>query len=366
MVPVKNRFTLKAVLSKIQFAGYIGCWFMVMACYGQDSLTWEELASPEIGEKWLQPAQGEPARPIWGHVNGIQVGLHPMPGPRGLLRIYAPYLGHKEGKMINYIALEPIPVGTNRRGFSELEMSGLDGVRGKRFWSADDSLALEPLETDFPSRGIVQTINGRETLTVYIFSEPFDNGAKIYLRLRFYEDRPHEIELSTYLQEGSAALDHFILTATMGNFARLRTLYLQGNTKSSLDLWPDFKENNFTPHDKTPASEMLKGRNGEVYFVAAPDEDNPQQADYSPQTNDHWKYYGKTATQYWYHESPTSDLMGLVNGRFTYWASESPIPGGVSFENFELKKPFENGDEYVFGVSPLTPDHFVDEVVNKP
>ena len=34
---------------------------------------------------------------------------------------------------------------------------------------------------------------------------------------------------------------------------------------------------------------------------------------------------------------------GVVNGRYTYWASKSPIPGGIAYENFELTEPFQSG-----------------------
>src|SRR5690606_4696159 len=84
---------------------------------------WQELPPPNVGKTWVQPVQGKPAQHIWGHANGLRVEIAPMPGPRGLLRIYTPYLGHKEGKMINFIAFEPIPIGEKHRGLSELEMS---------------------------------------------------------------------------------------------------------------------------------------------------------------------------------------------------------------------------------------------------
>lgn len=321
----------------------------------------DQLMTPEPGQIWIQPV-GSPAAPVWGHKNGIRVGLAPLPGPRGLLRIYTPYLGHKEEKMINFIALEPVPKGEKHRGFSELEMSALDGVRGKRFWSADDSLSDKPLPADSPAHGVVREINGMQTLTVFIFSEDFNNGAKVYVRLRFYENRPYEVELTAYAQKDSRELDHFILTATMGNFARLRTLYLDNDVKSSLQLWPDYRESAFAPHDFTPVDAMIKDKHGAAYFIAAPDEERPQDAEYAPGTKDHWKYYGKKGTQYWRKEVPRPGLQGLVNGRFTYWASESPIPGGISFENFELKEPFVNGATYIFGVTPLSPDEFIAKI----
>ena len=334
--------------------------------FGQDvRRPWQELPAPEVGDVWVQPTQGQPAQPIWGLAKGLRVGISPMPGPRGLLRIYTPYLGHKEGKMINFIALEPIAAGEKRRGFSELEMSSLDDRRGKRFWSADDSLSTDARPENLPARGVVRKINGTESLTVFIFSEPFDNGAKVYVRLRFFADRPYEVELTAYAREDSRAMDHFILTATMGNFARLRKLYLADTIKSSLDLWPDYRDSNFAPHDYTSVSAMIKDERGNAYFIAAPDEAQPQVADYASDTNDHWKYYGAKATQYWCKKNPGSQLQGLVNGRYTYWASTSPIPGGISFENVELKEPFINGAQYVFGVSPLGPEEFIKGVRGK-
>ncbi len=323
------------------------------------SQSFEKLSLPEKNGIWICPAQDGPAQPIWGFSDGIRVGLAPMPGPRGLLRICTPYLGHEDDKMINFIALEPVVAGQKQRGFSELEMSALDDVRGKRFWSSNDSLCTSPLLAEFPANGVIEDIDGTETLTVFIFSEPFDEGAKVYVRLRFFENQPYEVELTAYARDDSQKLDYFILTATMGNFARLRTLYLDDSTKSALDIWPEYTDIHFTVHDVTPVDEMIKDLSGAAYFIAAPNEVNPQEAIYASDTNDHWKYYGEKATQYWYCPKPTSELNGLVNGRYTYWASRSPIPGGVSFENFEFKEPFLNGAKYVFGVSPLAPDKFI-------
>lgn len=341
------------------------CFVMMTTCFGrtQDSLplSWTELALPDTNGQWLQPPQRIPARPVWGHANGIQVGLSPLPGPRGLLRIYTPYLGHNEVKMINFIAFEPIVEGETRRGFSELEISALDSVRGKRFWSADDSSCTDALSAVFPARGIVEKINGIETLTVFIFSETFNNGAKVYTRLRFYEDRPFELELTSYACMSSKKLDYFILTATMGNFARLRTLFLEDSIKSSLELWPDYTDIHFAPHDYTRKDEMITDNKGGVYFIAAPNEENPLDVEYAPGTNEHWKYYGKVAAQYWYCPDPHEKLYGLVNGRYVYWAGTSIIPGGISFENFELLEPFRNGGRYVFGVTPLCAEAFINK-----
>jgi len=127
--------------------------------------------------KWILPSDSFPALPVWGHKNGIRIGIAPTPGPRGLIRIYTPYLGHHEDKMINFIAMEPIARGEDQRGFSELEMSELDGVRGKRFWSSNTPDCGSPSFPTSPARGIIEVIDGVETLTLYIFSESFQNGA---------------------------------------------------------------------------------------------------------------------------------------------------------------------------------------------
>ncbi|ULT45095.1 hypothetical protein KRR40_18430 [Niabella defluvii] len=96
-----------------------------------------------------------------------------------------------------------------------------------------------------------------ETLTVYIFSERFDNGAIVYTRLRFYENQPYEVEITTYTTQGSKALDYFIVTATMGNYARLRNLFLKSGTTFSGTLWPDYNGDAFTAHAHFPVEDFI-------------------------------------------------------------------------------------------------------------
>ena len=124
--------------------------------------------------------------------------------------------------------------------------------------------------------------------------------------------------------------------------------------KKAGQLWPTYKESNFTEHNHTPLSEMIKDKNGGAWFIASPNEEDPAKAVYAEDTHAHWKYTGKKATQYWYCPKPSDELEGVVNGRYTYWASKSPIPGGISYENFELTEPFRSGQSYVFGITPLS------------
>jgi len=341
----------------------------IVLCYKSNTSStqmqqrWRLLATPDTTGIWVQPTQGQPALPVWGHANGMTVGLAPLPGPRGLIRIYTPYLGLETTDVMNYIAMEPIPQGSEQRGFSELEMSSLDeGRRGKRFWSANDHLAISPLNEEYPARGIIEKINNEETLTVYVFSEPFDNGAKVYVRLRFYESRPYEMEITTYTYDDSVDLDYFIPTATMGNKPRLRTLYLKNGKKTSTDVWPDYRDIHFTPHEIIPVNDMIPGKKGRVFFVATPNEKEYTQTIYAPETATNWRFKGIFATQYWIKEMPDTRLQGLVNGRFTYWAGQAPIPGGIAYENFELKEPFKNGSIFIFGISPAEPEKLINQL----
>ena len=311
-----------------------------------------DLAAPEVDGIWIRPSQEFPSQPVWGHANGLRVGLWPLSGPRGLLRIYAPYLGHDASRMINYIAVEPMLRGETWRSLSEMEISQFDDTQGLRFWSADHPSAISSADPTRPARGAITREDEVEILTVYILIEPYRSGAHVYLRMRFRSDRPYEVGLAAYTHAGSAELSFCILTATMGNYARLRTLHLADETLSARDLWPRFSGREFARHVFFPLSRLIRTPAGDVLIVAAPDEADPTTADYEPGTPWHWRYTGDAATQYWRHEDPHPQIHAAVNGRTIYWGTQSLIPGGVAFENFELIEPFREGAEFWFGVVP--------------
>ena len=275
-----------------------------------------------------------------------------MPGPRGLLRIYAPYLGHPLGRMINFIAVEPVVIGEQRRGFSELERSQLDGVRGKRFWSVDHPNDFLPRPPEHPARGVIARKGNVETLQVFIVVERFNSGAHPYLRLHFRSDRPHEVGIASFAQSDSKPMRSCVLTATMGNYARLRRLHLGDRVALSTDLWPRFDGDGFAPAKRFPLDQLTRTPEGHAFVAATTDESNPAKADYAPFTFKDWKYLGRRAVQYWRCEAPQEDLYVRVNGRSKYWASKSPIPGGISFENFDMVAAMRNGQEFWFGVKP--------------
>jgi hypothetical protein len=314
-----------------------------------------ELRPPVVKGRWLRPSESGPAEPRWGHPDGLQVGIDPGPvrAPRGLLRIYAPYLDQRRERLLNFVAVEPIPVRSTERGFSELEHSELDGVQGKRFWSADRPDDPTPLDPTRPAQGVVSVVDGVETLTVYVLVEPFANGADVHVRVTFRADRPHEVALAAYRRTTSVELSACVLTATMGSFARLRRLRLRDREVSSAEIWPGFAGPEFTEHAAFGLDALDRDVDGSVVVTAVPDEEDPTTATHEPGTAEHWRYVGRRAVQGWRAADPRPDLVAQVNGRAAYWASRHPIPGGVSFENFELVEEFRDGRELVFFVDPL-------------
>jgi len=331
------------------------------------ALAQNETATPPAPSRWLQPSPENGHKLRWGFKDGLSIGLTPN-RIRGLISIYTPYAGQRPDNNINFFAIEPIPKGETRRGFSELEQSQLDDKKGKRIWTSNDDSdsAREPRETEKPATGIVQIENDEETLTVFFFVEPFRNQAKVYVKAKFYAGKPHEVEITTYARRDSRELANCIVTATMGNYARLRKLHLKNGIKTASEFWPDYKEHAFAPHKIIARDRMLTDKNGHPYFIATPDEKNPEAAPHADDTGRRWRYVGKPAVQYWYCKDPDDTLQGLVNGRVVYWASQTPIPGGISFENFELKKQFRNGDRFVFGITPLSVEDFVKARLRNP
>jgi hypothetical protein len=289
---------------------------------------------------WLRPSTTQPSPPLWGHTDGIRVGLHPLRGPRGLLRVYAPYLRNENDHVINFIAVEPIAAGGKDRGLSELEHSKLDDAQGKRMWARHE-------------HGEIVNKDGVERLVTYVEVEPFDNGAHVYLRLTFRADRKDEGAIVVFTHDDSKPLDRCILTATMGNYARLRKLRLEDRIVRAEELWSGYTGDGFTPHATFDLARLQRTEQGHAIATVEPNEANPLEATYAPGTRAHWRYTGKVARQYWRCEDPDPALQVKVNGRYVYWKSRAPIPGGVAFENFEMVAPFKQGQEFIFGVEPV-------------
>ena len=321
---------------------------------------WKQMAPPVVEGAFVRPAEGPSAQPVWGHAKGLQVGLYPMPGPRGLLRLYAPYLGFPAGRVVNFIAVEPITAMSPGRAFSELEPSALDGAApGKRFWPADDPNDDAPrLPEQWPARGVVSRQDGVEILSIHVHVERCHNGARPYLRLTFRSDRPQEVGIALFAHKDSATMSYCIATSTMGNFARLRLLHLaHGRTANSLDFWPALTDDSFGEHKQFSLQELHRLPDGAALVAATTDEAQPQDVEEGVPPN--WRYYGRMATQYWRCNQPDPALRVLVNGRATYYARKVPIPGGVAFENVEMVAPFRAGQEFWFGVTDKSPQELM-------
>jgi hypothetical protein len=293
--------------------------------------------------------------PVWGLHGALLFAIPPAGftdgdgGPRGLIRLGYPTLPDDRYDLINFIAIEPIVRG--QRGFSELERSALDQTAGKRLWTGQPHPTTSP--TTHLDPGVIHSpAPNVQELTVTLFVERFDNGAHVRLQLAQRSDAPNELRLTVHAEPESAPMESCILTATMGNKARARVLLLNDGPVSSLQLWPDYVEAHFTAHERFPLSRLPRAPNGDILVAIWNDEPDPTLA--QPFGRPHfWDYRGVKVTQYW--RKPIDDIHPeiacAVNGRYTYWMSQRPIPGGISFENFELHEPFRSGQTYIFGIT---------------
>jgi hypothetical protein len=271
-----------------------------------------------------------------------------------LIRLFAPVLPDGEYDLVNFIAIEPVVSG--RRGFSELERSQLDGVPGRRLWAVNPQPAEETGAT-IPSGELSSLGSGGEILTVHVGVERFFNGAHVNLTVIQRSSDPDAIELVVRAEPDTAPIDQCILTATMGNKARARLLWLKDEVVSSLVLYPNYRAPDFAPHRVFALERLFRNPSGEVVAAMTTDEADPAGIDPYPE-RPHWRYRGVPVTQYWKKPAGTwgKDLRAAVNGRYTYWLSRQPIPGGVAYENFEFRERFHEGQRVIFGITRRTPE----------
>jgi len=293
---------------------------------------------------WLRPGKaGDPL--IWGRRDGIIFGLPSpggLPGPRGLIRtgIVDPARGPI---LINFIAFEPVVAGKGK-GFSELEGSALDGRRGKR------------LRAEGPVEGVLATENGVEALRVTVACEAFANGARVEAEARVRADRPGELVLSVTTGPESASVAQATLTATMGNYGRMRRLWLARRQVSSLDLYAGYGGTDFVEKEPFLLADLARAAGGDVWAALRSDEDDPASVPIPGAPA--WQYRGPPLTQYWRVPAVDvePDLHVRVNGRRVYWASKREIPGGPSFENFEVRQRYRRGQRFIFGLTRERPE----------
>lgn len=334
--------------------------FFLASSVFSDTFITKKNAPPEANGIWIQPSADSPAEPRWGIKGGIQFGIWPSSGrgPRGLIRIYAPYVGFADDRTVNFIAIEPMK--NNRRSLSELEISLLDNERGLRFWSVNTLDEIGDPEWPWePARGEIITVpddkGGEvEALRVVIVTEKFRAGMQIAVEAVIRADHPHEVRLRPVMHGKQIDIDACVLSATMGNFMRLRQLWLRDQMRTSHLLYRGYRESDFAPHRAFLLHQLFRTPDGDVLVAATPDEADLADAEFHPDVRRHWREAVNTCTQYWRVESKhvRDSLRVQVNGRYAYWASAAPIPGGVSIENFELVDDYRPGQEFIFGISP--------------
>jgi len=152
-------------------------------------------------------------------------------------------------------------------------------------------------------------------------------------------------------------MEYCVLTATMGNLARARLLWLKDETVSSLKLYPDYKGDGFASSIFYPLNRLTVTKEGEMLVAITTDERRPADAHPFPGSNG-WYYGGVPVTQFWKKAKGAwrDDLVAIVNGRYAYWGSRQPVPGGVAFENFELREKFYPLQQFTFGITRRTPE----------
>lgn len=314
------------------------------------------LISTAHAADFLRPSPADP-RPLWGIPGGIRFSIAPASvegddfgGPRGLIRIGYPAVGPSGYILMNFIAIEPVVGLFHRKGYSELERSPSDGLEGKRLWvlgSAPPGTMDPGLETTGP--------DGVKRLHVRINCERFENGAHVYVVATLRADRPDEVHFTVHALPDSAPLKQCILTATMGNKARVRDIFLGQTTLNSKALWPRYRGSDFARD--VFSDDLPRDPAGDVVVPFRGDEPDPAAVHPFPNDPLAWYYPGRRLTQYWKKPagSPQRDLHLRANGRYTYWMSAQPIPGGIAFENVELRDSFSEGEAWIFGITDRTP-----------
>jgi hypothetical protein len=233
--------------------------------------------------------------------------------PRGLLAVGFPAGPDGRQILLNYIAVEPVVGGV--RGYSELEDLPWELL--------DDRSRADGIDLSFVVTG-------------------FQNGATIEVRARVLPEEPGELVLTAGSARGAPEPDLCIVSATMGNMARLRTLELGRRVVHVSELRDRFDSWGFTPGRLFPLPDPPLAR-------ARPGDDEPLPVFGWP---DGWDYRGEQRlVQYWrLEERPPGPAFVRVNARRTYWATQREIPGGPSIENFELQIPYRAGVPMMFGV----------------
>ena len=119
----------------------------------------------------------------------------------------------------------------------------------------------------WPVSGKLETVHAGnatvERLSVRIDVERFAaNGAHVYVIASIDSDQPWELRLTPYAEADSAPLEENTVTATMGNYERLRLLWLKDRVIQSTVLFADYDGTAFTEKFSYALPEMLRTDDG--------------------------------------------------------------------------------------------------------
>jgi hypothetical protein len=229
---------------------------------------------------WIRPADAR-SPSVWGIRGGIVFSLWPHDvetgwpdsriRPRGLIRI-----GYEQDGLvylINFVAVEPVV--DSAWEFSEISPSVVDGEWGKLMWVGDTEEPGKFAPHAITRGRITRPDPGNpdvEELSLYIFMEQFENAAHPYLKVTIRSDRPEEIGFEIFHHEGSAAMEWCALTATMGNYARARLLYLKDRVVDSRELYEGFDDIHFVEKSPYPVDELMRDPAGDVIALITTNE----------------------------------------------------------------------------------------------
>ena len=309
-------------------------------------------------DKWIIPDLTKGELPRFGLRDGLQFGFHPGSinggdgGPRGLIRVWTPTMPGGEYNLSNFIAVEPTAKGNPEKGLSELEAS-----QGAGDWKPGKLMTVDP-----NSIKIKEIAPGVEELSMTCDVERFHNGSHVSLEISERSDRPDEVKFKINATPDSAPIDNCILTATWGNLTRSREVWLNDGIVNSLEIpsYRNYKGYDFAPDQYYGFDRLQKMPDGSVAAAMASNETHPETI-HPVFGSGAWYWGARPVTQYWKADpDPATHLR--VNGRFKYWNSKwaqadgVEVTGGTTFENFEMRAPFHQGQQYTFGVSTKTPE----------
>ncbi len=314
-----------------------------------------EPQTPE--SKWLMPEDFN-NQPAWGINNGIIISTWPGDlggigggGPKGLFRIYKH--GDKGLGWMNFLSLEPT-TQNSLPGFSELE-SILFVPNPYANLNNPNSIIDNKLPASYDNLATITNENGIEQLNLLFGIEnSFANNGHIYTTAHIRKDKPDEIEFRFYTHDDTAPIKKIRLSSTAGNFNHMKLLYLANEIIDSRNLYEGYQETgkrDFAPWTTFEFNKLKKLSDNSIIVATTRSADDPGEF-----WNDFFTRY--ELTQYFrkYPGSYDGNEFSAVNAKYVFWHTGKPIPGGVSYENFELNDPiFEQGQQIWFGATDKTP-----------